>query len=1112
MKKACITGITGQTGSYLAEILLEEGYEVHGLVRRSSSFNTDRIEHIFKDLHLAYGDLSDYGSIANWVRKVQPDEFYNLGAMSVDSKCRLPILKASKIEHPTFEDLWKSLESKHEVQIEKVDDLDVEVINTESSKQLRALGFWNGMGTWSQIRQISRHYYKGKVAKLRQKFGEVIVTPNHSVYDVLGNLTTPSENPWLLNMRKLNYVRTPNIEVFDVKPSTQIDSDEIYCWSNQDNSTKIFKQLSGKKLSSLFEFVGAFIPEGHTTFNKANGSYLVGISNQDLEWLKKIQVALNEFYIGPSCFIRHKKEDFEDVWELQIRSRTLYDWMRKICGIGSLNKKIPDLFLSCSLQNLRLMWDNMIFGDGSSDARKYHEDIWRYGTSSYHLACQFSTLATILGFDYTVHTSEQPPNNNTIYNFRQCVIYQPNQGDKKLIWEDYDGYVYDISVAGTTNFAVGVGNIVVHNSHVRVSFDIPEYTMDIGATGVVRCLEALTNFSDHTHFVQASTSEMFGSVPPPQNEQTILHPRSPYGAAKIAGYWSTVNYREAGKLFAANSMSFNHETVADFMPVIFKEDGRIDIKPISEVVCDHCNIDFDLSRDEYQEGEVKKNIEIWDANGWTKVKFASGYSHKQAGMNKQPRFINARNAAYMATDTHVVIMDGGEEKEIKDIAHGDMVNNIELPSSITDSDVVHVSGSEANFQISKEKARLIGFIVGDGSINKSRLRLTAKNKKKLFVYSDIWERLGGTVSYQKSKSGFSNNEIWQVNLNGNKELVRSLDIYDSFGNKRVPKYILNSLDEIKHEFLIGYNDADGLKKNPCNYIFKNFKTNSATLAMGLIYLVSDVTGQKYNITIEESEKWGYKTLYYSINLLSDNPKNNAREYVKKYDTVKHMIASGKSLLSIHKETGISSSFIHKVKRGYIPAGKSHLEKPQNEVKKIIEINDFDGWFFDLETESGTFHCGIGCGHVHNSPRRGETFVTKKITRAATRIKVGLQEKLFLGNLDAQRDWNHAHDVARAIHLMATAPEADDWVVGSGEMHSVREFLELVFDKLDLDWEEYVEFDERYLRPTEVDALCGDSTKIRTKLGWEPRYTFEQLVDEMVEHDLQRAHMEKALYG
>lgn len=241
-------------------------------------------------------------------------------------------------------------------------------------------------------------------------------------------------------------------------------------------------------------------------------------------------------------------------------------------------------------------------------------------------------------------------------------------------------------------------------SHVRVSFDIPEYSMDVGATGVVRCLEALCQYSPHTRFVQASTSEMFGSTPPPQNEQTPLHPRSPYGAAKIAGYWSTINYRESGRLFASNSISFNHE----------------------------------------------------------------------------------------------------------------------------------------------------------------------------------------------------------------------------------------------------------------------------------------------------------------------------------------------------------------------------------------------------------------------SPRRGETFVTRKITRAATRIKLGLQDKLVLGNLDSKRDWNHAKDVARAIHMMATAPNADDWVVASGEMHSVSEFLTLVFGKLNLNWHDYVEFDSRYLRPTEVDALCGDSTKIRTQLGWVPEYSFTQLVDEMVESDLELARQEKKL--
>ena len=145
-----------------------------------------------------------------------------------------------------------------------------------------------------------------------------------------------------------------------------------------------------------------------------------------------------------------------------------------------------------------------------------------------------------------------------------------------------------------------------------------------------------------------------------------------------------------------------------------------------------------------------------------------------------------------------------------------------------------------------------------------------------------------------------------------------------------------------------------------------------------------------------------------------------------------------------------------------------------------------------------------------SVRRGETFVTRKITRAATRIKLGLQDKLVLGNCSAKRDWNHNKDTVRGMLMMLTADEPDDYVLASGEMHSVQEFLELVFAKLDLDWKQYVEIDERYYRPTEVDALCGDSTKIRTKLGWEPQYTFTDLVNEMVEHDLALARKEKII--
>jgi GDPmannose 4,6-dehydratase len=146
---------------------------------------------------------------------------------------------------------------------------------------------------------------------------------------------------------------------------------------------------------------------------------------------------------------------------------------------------------------------------------------------------------------------------------------------------------------------------------------------------------------------------------------------------------------------------------------------------------------------------------------------------------------------------------------------------------------------------------------------------------------------------------------------------------------------------------------------------------------------------------------------------------------------------------------------------------------------------------------------------HESERRGETFVSRKITRAATRIKLGLQEKLYLGNLDARRDWGYARDYVEAMWLMLQADEAEDYVVATGQTHSIREFLDLAFGRLDLDWMEYVDIDPRYYRPAEVDLLLGDASKARKKLGWEPKVTFPELVALMVDHDLELAERELA---
>ncbi|HZS70320.1 MAG TPA: GDP-mannose 4,6-dehydratase [Candidatus Acidoferrum sp.] len=168
------------------------------------------------------------------------------------------------------------------------------------------------------------------------------------------------------------------------------------------------------------------------------------------------------------------------------------------------------------------------------------------------------------------------------------------------------------------------------------------------------------------------------------------------------------------------------------------------------------------------------------------------------------------------------------------------------------------------------------------------------------------------------------------------------------------------------------------------------------------------------------------------------------------------------------------------------------------------------WYAVNYREAYNLFISNGILFNHESPRRGETFVTRKITRALTRIKLGLQSKLFLGNLDARRDWGYAGDYVEAMWLMLQQPEPRDYVIATGESHTIREFLDLAAAYCELDWTKYVEKDPRYFRPTEVDHLLGDSSKARRELGWRPKVGFDDLVKMMVEHDLELARQEQLL--
>ncbi len=210
------------------------------------------------------------------------------------------------------------------------------------------------------------------------------------------------------------------------------------------------------------------------------------------------------------------------------------------------------------------------------------------------------------------------------------------------------------------------------------------------------------------------------------------------------------------------------------------------------------------------------------------------------------------------------------------------------------------------------------------------------------------------------------------------------------------------------------------------------------------------------------------------------------------------------ILEAIRETGVKSKFYQ--------ASSSEMfgkvqEVPQRETTAFYPRSPYGAakvyahWATVNYRESYDLFACSGILFNHESPRRGETFVTRKITRAVARIKAGMQKKLYLGNLDAKRDWGYAKEYVEAMWLMLQQDKPDDYVIATGETHSVEEFLTEAFSQVDLDWHDYVELDPKYLRPAEVDLLIGDASKAKRDLGWEPKVTFKELVRLMVEADV-----------
>ncbi len=586
-------------------------------------------------------------------------------------------------------------------------------------------------------------------------------------------------------------------------------------------------------------------------------------------------------------------------------------------------------------------------------------------------------------------------------------------------------------------------------SFVPASFSQPVLTGEFTALGVTRMLEAIRVVNPKIRFYQASSSEMFGKAEQvPQDEDTRFHPRSPYGVAKCYGHWITVNFRESYGLYAVSGILFNHECVTAETPVLIRRNGLLDILPVEEIVPHRSDARHGLKYTTVPSSP----LEVWDRGGWTDVRLMTATWNDPKRKDFKPvSRIAARGACFGATRDHIAYLSGCRPSPVGEIEAGAFLEFAELPQA---ADTIEMPLDEAWF---------LGAMAAEGHVASRKARFTSCDPALVERVQGLWRKLtGGATSSRVGRSGFERSRpAFQLDLTGSSAFCGWLrtQLYTRRGHKRVPFRILNSGAASRLAFLEGYNAGDGLAAGHGAYLFQSFKTNSATLAQGLWWLAHVTLSQRTILCVEDREG----RLYYQINLNSPNP---------------------------------------------IGQKGAHLRLPLEQVVKVSDVREA-GWVFDLETATGTFQAGVGSGWIHNSPRRGTEFVTRKVSLAAARIAAGLQRELRLGNLDARRDWGFTGDYVRAMRLMLQQETPRDYVIGTGETHTVQEFVEAAFSLVNLDWRKYVVIDPKLVRPAEVDVLIANPRRAREELGWTPQVKFHELVRMMVEADVALVSRERS---
>jgi GDPmannose 4,6-dehydratase len=575
-------------------------------------------------------------------------------------------------------------------------------------------------------------------------------------------------------------------------------------------------------------------------------------------------------------------------------------------------------------------------------------------------------------------------------------------------------------------------------SFVAASWSQPTLTAEFTAVGVTRMLEAMREVVPQARFYQASSSEMFGKV-------------------------REVPQRESTPFYPRSPYGVA-KCYGHFITVNYRE--SYDLFAVSGILFNHECVHAQLPLMVREEGvqAVKTPgdlvplrgkgpsvqsfapeglLEVWDGEDWTPVRAITATRRRVNDPDHHLLSIQSRAGVVEVTAHHRMLDSQGGKLRADSLAEGDRLaicEEMPYPPFWT--------------VVSEEMAEFLGLMVADGWVERAgkQASFTNNDPQVRRRAGQLWSRVFlGTTFEWEGRSGFdSEAKVGKLNLNGGvgaRPWLRE-QLYTRTGHKQVPPLVLNADSEVWEAFLRGYYAGDGLKKGKGMSV----KTNSPVLAQGLC--------------------WMYHWL--------DQP---ASVYVEQ--------RTGRAYYTLNLASAVR-----------VGAKGQHLRRDPAEIRHIGQPAVDSEWVFDIETESGYFCAGVGRVVVHNSERRGLEFVTRKVTHGAAAIKLGLQEELLLGNLDAQRDWGYAKDYVKAMWLMLQQDEPEDFVIATGRTYSVRDLVRIAFEYVGLDPENHVRTDPRFLRPAEVEHLVGDYSKAREKLGWEPRTSFEEMIRLMVDADLE----------